>query len=148
MRSARSTLPTHLVTGLKASAMSKWVWRLAPTPRPSAITSIGEESSHACATAPNAIWMPAALRPAMTVHTPICLPLVTREAVGHRDREALLAHHEDRHALLAERVVDRARRVAAHPRGALGLEDAREAVDRLDLHGLSFDLRISATAAA
>jgi hypothetical protein len=71
-----------LVTGLKASAMSKWVWRLAPTPRPSAITSSGEESSHAWAMAPNAIWMPAALRPAMTVHTPICLPLVTREKLS------------------------------------------------------------------
>src|SRR5690242_21307645 len=79
MRSARSTSPTHLVTDLKASPMSKWVWRLAPTPRPSAITSRGEESSHACAMAPYAIWMPAALRPAITVHTPICLPLVTRE---------------------------------------------------------------------
>ncbi len=32
--------------------------------------------------APNAIWMPAALRPAMTVHTPICLPLVTREKLS------------------------------------------------------------------
>ena len=43
------------------------------------MTSSGEESSHACAMAPYAIWMPAALRLAMTVHTPICLPQVTRE---------------------------------------------------------------------
>src|SRR5205823_2893503 len=42
------------------------------------MTSSGEESSHACATAPYAIWMPAAFSPAMTVHAPICLPLVTR----------------------------------------------------------------------
>ncbi len=70
------------------------------------------------------------------------------EGVGHRDREALLAHHEDRHAFLAERVVHRARRVAAHPGRALRLEDAGESVDRLDLHDRSFGLRMSATAAA
>ena len=50
-----------------------------PDPESFAITSSGEESSQACATAPKAIWMPAALRPAITVQTPICLPLVTRE---------------------------------------------------------------------
>ena len=44
-----------------------------------AITSTGELSSHACAIAPKAIWMPAALRLAMAVHTPILLPHVTRE---------------------------------------------------------------------
>ena len=53
--------------------------RLPPWPTPSAITRSGEESSHAWAIAPYAIWMPAALRLAMTVHTPICLPAVTRE---------------------------------------------------------------------
>ena len=59
--------------------MSKCVWRVFPAPTPSAMTSTGDESSHACAMAPKAIWMPAALRPAMTVHVPICLPCVTRE---------------------------------------------------------------------
>ena len=55
------------------------MWRVAPGPTPSAITSTGDESSHACATAPYAIWMPAAFNPAITVQAPICLPHVTRE---------------------------------------------------------------------
>src|SRR5262249_6647432 len=58
----------------------------------------------------------------------------TRVGVGDRDREALLAHHEDGHALLAEGVVDVIRGIAAHPGNALGLERAREAVRRLDFH--------------
>ena len=62
----------------------------------------------------------------MTVQTPICFPHVTREkCVGDGDREALLAHHEDGHALFAERVVDVVGRIAAHPGNALGLQGAR-----------------------
>ncbi len=32
--------------------------------------------------APYAIWIPAALSPAITVHAPICLPHVTRETAS------------------------------------------------------------------
>ena len=59
--------------------MSKCVCRVPPGLTPSAMTSSGAESSHACAMAPYAICRPAALRFAMTVQTPICLPHVTRE---------------------------------------------------------------------
>src|SRR5262249_41015789 len=57
-----------------------------------------------------------------------------REGVGDRDGEALLAHHQDRHTFLAERVVHGTRGIAADPRNALGLEDPREAVDGFDFH--------------
>src|SRR5207247_8086049 len=57
-----------------------------------------------------------------------------REGVGHRDGETLLAHHENGHALFSERVVHRARGIAADPGNALGLEDPREAVDRFHFH--------------
>ena len=57
-----------------------------------------------------------------------------REAVGHGDGEALLAHHEDGHALFAEGVVHVIGGIAAHPRDALGLEDSGKAIRRLDLH--------------
>ena len=67
------------MTDFSAAGMSKWVCRLAPRFSPSAMTSIGEESSQAWPMAPYAIWMPAAFRFAMTVQTPICLPCVTRE---------------------------------------------------------------------
>src|SRR5437870_11168270 len=63
-----------------------------------------------------------------------------RVGVGDRHREALLAHHEDRHAVFAERVVDVVGRIAAHPRNALGLERAREAVRRFDFHGSLLDV--------
>ena len=59
--------------------MSKCVCRLAPWPTPSVMTRIGDESSQAWPMAPKAIWIPAAFRLAMIVHTPICLPQVTRE---------------------------------------------------------------------
>jgi hypothetical protein len=57
-----------------------------------------------------------------------------RVRVGDRHRESLLAHHQDRHALFAEGVVDVVGGVAAHPRNTLGLERAREAVRRFDFH--------------
>ena len=70
-------------------------------------------------------------------HTDLLAARHARKAVGHGDREALLAHHEDRHALFAERVVHGTRGIAAHPGNALGLEGSCEAVDRLDLHASS-----------
>ena len=71
----------------------------------------------------------------MAVHTPICLPQVTREkASATAIAETLLAHHVDRHAFFAERVVDVARGIAADPLDALLLEYARDAVRRFDFH--------------
>jgi hypothetical protein len=65
-----------------------------------------------------------------------------RKGIRDRDREPLLAHHLDRHALFAERVVHVIGRVTGHPRDSLGLERPHETVRRLDLHRLlpaSFD---------
>src|SRR5439155_6094740 len=53
----------------------------------------------------------------------------------HRNGEALLAHHEDGHAFLAQGIVHMIGRVEADPGDALGLGDSREAVSRFDLHG-------------
>ena len=49
--------------------------------------------------------MPAAFKPPMMVHTPTCFPCDARESVGHGDRIALLAHHQDRHILFPEGIV-------------------------------------------
>jgi hypothetical protein len=60
----------------------------------------------------------------------------TRKGIRDRHREPLLAHHLDRHALFAERVVHVIGGVTGHPRNPLGLERPHETVRRLDRHGL------------